>query len=103
VSGETVNDGRNFVVSCELGMRPFFYAIAVLKENTNAAVLFSDYAESLARLLVAGWREKAELFARHGLAQLQMHDVQRGKFKVWKTPREAPAGLEDEIAGYAPN
>jgi hypothetical protein len=32
-----------------------------------------------------------------------MHDVQRGKFKVWKTPREAPAGLEDEIAGYAPN
>lgn len=46
---DTAGNYSDFIVSAELGMRPLFYAIAVLKENTNAAVLFSDYAENLAQ------------------------------------------------------
>lgn len=68
-------------LATELASREFLYAVAVLGDNTNCAVLFSDYANTLAQLITVGWREKAELYARHGLAQLQLHGIQRGRFK----------------------
>jgi hypothetical protein len=80
VSGRTVDAGT-LALAVDIETREFFYAVGVLEKNTNCGISISEYADALAKLITVGWKDMAELYARHGFAQLQLVGIRRGDIR----------------------
>lgn len=78
VEGHPASD--KLAMAGRLSFAPLPYAIGIQHLNTNSAVSFPDFVNSLALAMTAGWKERSELLGRLALQELQKDTIQRGKF-----------------------